>query len=311
MRRLQICHFLTLAFCLTALLRADDQPSTPLQTLHWMGHWKGEGLREQLVCEVLDDFSFENKETHKPFLVEGPDAFKETGGVFTGPYIEGFFYALWYNTAVAQKLGLSIREEGMTADDLLSYARQVNEYNRTADVPISMFVDFQNSGSFPRMAYNLHLSSTKSGDDRKNRQVLDTFEALGHLNPLLYSEKTNTWIDAENLLNNDKALFLIDPTWRYSMLQKNRPELLRKLRLAQMPGFGKQDFYAGGFISVWAVMKNSPNRDTAINRTLKPDVFMQQNEHPARKIFGCLYPLLHREITAENAMEVMRQKANP
>ena len=30
----------------------------PSQQLRWMGHWKGEGQREQLVREVRDEFSF-------------------------------------------------------------------------------------------------------------------------------------------------------------------------------------------------------------------------------------------------------------
>ncbi|MFA7257081.1 MAG: extracellular solute-binding protein [Kiritimatiellales bacterium] len=311
--------------------------NTPVQQLRWMGHWKGEGLREQLVREVLDDFRFENqdvsvefafaadilseksvyaeaafisdmirsgniqwdvvwldfsiyqkvasalndqdwgqkylvdfseipdfKETQKPFLVEGSDAFKETGGVFIGPYIEGFFYALWYNTAVAEKLGLTICEEEMTADNLLSYARRVNEYNRTADTPVSTFVDFQWSGSFCRMAYNLYLSSQQADDATKLRQVLNTFESLSRLSPLVYSSETNTWQDAAELLAEDKALFMIDPTWRYNLLQRDYPDLLTKLRLAQVPGYERQVFCVGGYMPVWAVMKASPNRDAAI-----------------------------------------------
>ena len=48
------------------------------------------------------------------------------------------------------------------------------------------------------------------------------------------------------------------------MLKQDDPDLLAKLRLAQVPGYGKQRFYAGGYTPVWAVMKNSPNRDEAI-----------------------------------------------
>lgn len=302
-----------------------------------MGHWKGEGLREQLVREVLDDFQFQNqdlditfefsadilpkkstrdqadfiantirsgevpwdviwldtsiyrevsvqlndpnwgqkylvdfstisgfKETQKPFLVEGPDAFEKTGGIFAGPYIEGFFYALWYNTVVAEKLGLSIHEEEMTATDLLSYAKKVNEYNQTAAVPVSTFVDFEQAGSIARMAYNLYLSAPQTNDTDKIRQVLGTFESLSHLNPFFDNTETNTWQDAADRLMSDEALFLIEPTWRYNMLQRDNPGLLAKLRLAQLPGYGEQSFFVGGYTPVWAVMKNSPNRDAAV-----------------------------------------------
>jgi len=337
MRQLQLCHILIITFIFAVFLQADDRTAAARQTLHWMGHWKGEGQREQLVREVLDDFTFANqdtdvqlvfasdilpeksvyaaaefvadmihsgnitwdvvwmdhsiyqtiaillndpdwgrkhlvdfseipdfKKTQKPFLTAGPDVYKQTAGIFIGPYIEGFFYALWYNTAVAEKLGLRICEEEMSADNLLHYAQRVNEYNQTAAVPVSTFADFRLSGSFPRLAYNFFLSSPETDDNGKNRQVLDTFEKLGRLHPLLYNTSTNTWTDAARLLAEDKALFLIDPTWRYSMLQQNMPQLLLKLRLAQMPGYQKQQNYAGGFIPVWAVMKHSPNRDTAV-----------------------------------------------
>ena len=326
----KVCSLLLL-LGLASGLQAEPKP------LRWMGHWKGEGLREQLVREVLEDFRFRNqdidltfafssdilpeksvpapadyiadmirsneilwdviwmdfsiyrevgvrlkdpdwgqkhlvdfstvpgfKETQKPFLVEEPDAFKETGGIFVGPYIEGFFYALWYNTAVAEKLNLSIREEEMTVDDLLSYARRIKEYNRTAAVPISTFVDFKRSGSFYRLAYNLYLSAPQIHDAEKIRQILDTFEGLSRLDPLLDRTETNRWQDAAEQLLKDRALFLIEPTWRYNILQKNHPDLLKKLRLAQMPGYTRPTFYVGGYTPVWAVMKNSPNQNAAL-----------------------------------------------
>ena len=62
----------------------------------------------------------------------------------------------------------------------------------------------------------------------------------------------------------DKALFMIEPTWRYSSLQSAFPELLKKILPAQLPGFEKQSFYTGGFITTWAVMKNSPMREYGI-----------------------------------------------
>jgi ABC-type glycerol-3-phosphate transport system substrate-binding protein len=326
--------------CLMCLMRFSPALSQeiPRQQLRWMGHWKNEGLREQLVREVFDDFAFQNQdihiqfafpddilptnsnataaelivqmiksgnitwdvvrldypiyrtvgsrlkdpdwgrkhlvdfsaipgfeESHKPFLVEGSDCHLHTSGVFTGPYIEGFFYAVWYNVKVAEKLGLTVREEEMSVADLLGYARSISEYNRSAETPLALFAPFKLSGSFERLAYNLYLSLPEKEDEAvKMKRILDLFETLGQLAPMPGTQKEASWQDAARLLNEDKALFLADPTWRYNMIQKNNPELLQKLRLAQMPGFGKQRYYAGGFMPVWAVMKNSPNRDSAI-----------------------------------------------
>lgn len=388
-----------------------------------MGHWKGEGFREKLLLDVLDDFTFENqnidvrfafaddilpaksqdaaaafiaamirsgeitwdviwldasiyrktavllkdpdwgrkylvdfaeipgfKETQKPFITGTPDYIKQTGGVLTGPYIEGFFYALWYNKAVADRLALNIREEDMTVDDLLSYARRVNEYNRTSAVPVSVFADFKLSGSFPRLAYNLFLSAETETADTAVKQVLETFGVLGKFNPLLYSRPNDTWQDAAGILMEDKALFLCEPTWRYNIIQRDTPQLLQKMRLAQLPGFKKQHFCAGGFMPVWAVIKTSPNRDAAVRlmqfwsrpevaekwvrytknptglagnlydpeyghdvfaeyqrklalgRELRPDIFtLQKDECEVMSVFKSLFPLLHNELTAEEA----------
>ncbi len=348
MSTLQICKILrrVIGFALIAGAASGSDPCGSIQTnpvtiLHWMGHWKGEGLREKLVRDVLDDFTFKNQniqvqfafaadmfpsktrdtsaifiadmirsgtitwdviwldisiyqtvaalledpdwgqkylvdfskvpgfaETQKPFITKDSNYCRQTGNILTGPYIEGFFYAMWYNTEVADTLGLKICEEEMTVDDLLDYARRVNEYNRTAVAPISVFADFKSSGSFPRLAYNMFLSAETETSPEKTdsaiKQVLETFETLGKRSPLLYSNPNDTWQDAATLLMENKALFVSEPTWRYNALQKDMPHLLQKMRLAQMPGFKKQQFYAGGFMPVWAVMKNSPAREAAI-----------------------------------------------
>ena len=392
-----------------------------------MGHWKGEGLREQLVREVLDDFSFLNqdveihfkfaadilpeknphaaaqyltemirsgeirwdvvwmdfsiyneiasllddllwgqkhlvnfsdipgfKATHKADVIERQDLFAKTGNVFTGPYIEGFYYAIWYNTRVANKLGLQIREEEMSTEDLLTYAQRVDKYNQTAKTPISLLINHEHSGSFQRLAHNLFLSTPPEEQSGPNpfalRRIMELFEDLGQLTPFQHDDASVTWQETAQLLMNDQALFLVDATWRYNMIQASSPELLNKLRLAQMPGFQKQKFCAGGFLPVWAVMKNSPNRDAAIrlmqfwsrpeiaekwvrytksptgltgnlydpqygddlfanyqrkliaNRTLQPDFFTEENSHhPVRTISNFIHPLLHGELTSEEA----------
>jgi len=218
----------------------------------------------------LVDFSAfpDVKAAHRPFLIEGPDAHKGTGGVFVGPYIEGFYTCLWYNTAVAEKVGLDIRDEEMSAHDLLSYLSRVKEYNRTAEVPVSGFVDFQRSEPFHRLAYNLylseHLAHPETPTEKILTRILRFFDEMQAYDTLIYDNPSYTWQDAAQLLMDDKALFLIEPTWRYSSLQSYVPEVLEKLRPAQLPGFEKQSFYTGGYISTWAVMKHSPMRDLGI-----------------------------------------------
>lgn len=47
---------LVILLCLYAGSALSEEPAR--RTLHWMGHWKGRGLREQLVLEVRDEFQF-------------------------------------------------------------------------------------------------------------------------------------------------------------------------------------------------------------------------------------------------------------
>lgn len=316
-------------------------PAQARQTLRWMGHWKGEGLREQLVREVQEDFSFLNqdidlqltfaadllpektqkagaefianmirsgeitqdvvwldttiyrevgsllqnpnwgkkylvdfftvpgvKEAHKPFLFKKRDCCFRTGDLLTGPYIEGFFYALFYNHTTAEKLGISVPEEEMTFNDLLSAAQQVQKYNRTADSPISFFTDFKASAAAQRLAYNLFLSLPQDPvaeePDAVLRKILEAFEQLG--NCISFSEETirKDRRAAAAELAAGRALFLVDATWFYNSFQSGFPDEIQALRPVQMPGFGRQEFYVGGFIPTWAVMKNSPAREAGI-----------------------------------------------
>ncbi len=306
-----------------------------------MGHWKGEGLREQLVREVLEDFSFLNQDiqiefafaadvlpekspaaaaeliarmvrtgtiewdvvwldatiyrrvakllddpgwgakhlvdffgnpaveqAHKPFLFQENTHCRNTGSILTGPYIEGFFYLMIYNPSLAQRLGLEIREEEMTAADLLGYARRLDEYNRTAAEPVDLLALFANSGSLQRLAYNLFLScppeELAGNAEPAIARVLQTFEQLGRCESVRGMDVTRDWEAASRMFMADRALFIADATWRCNMLTAAYPDISRKAAPAQMPGFGPQRYCIGGFIPTWAVMKNSPARAAGI-----------------------------------------------
>lgn len=237
----------------------------------------------QTVAEELNDPDWGKKHlvdfsefpdivaAQQPFLVEGPDCHKGTGGVFVGPYIEGLYTYLWYNQVVAEKLGLEIKEMGMSADDFLGYFNRIKEYNQTAEVPVSGFAALGWPSSFGRLAYNLYLSDHLTHPDTPDQEILTkiltVFEEISSCDPLLNNTRISTpeaFKHNARLLADNKALFTIGPTWSYASLQKSVPELMPKLRPAQLPGFEEQSFFTGGFISTWAVMKNSPNRDLGI-----------------------------------------------
>ena len=206
---------------------------------------------------------------HKRFLVKGPDAHQYTAGLFPGPYIEGFFYAAWYSTLAADQLGITVREEGMTPEDLLEYVKIVHAYNQTAEEPITAFLDFDGSGGKSRLFYNLLLSGQSADGDHSAAEpilarIRSLFEELGRYEPMKPGLITGRWPEAARTLLDGKALFYFDATWRYNAFEQIDSKGLESLRLAQIPEFGGHGHSIGGYISTWAVLKNAPGRDAGI-----------------------------------------------
>ena len=69
-------------------------------------------------------------ESQKDFIVNTPYYKEKMGGMFLGPYIEGIVFCLWYTRQAAEKVGIQVKERGMTVEEFLGYARQLAEYNR-------------------------------------------------------------------------------------------------------------------------------------------------------------------------------------
>jgi len=341
-------HQALLISSVLGLLAGFGQPAFPAEntsrtkTLRWMGHWKGEGPREQLVRDVLEEFSFLHQDldikfsfaadllpeksqaaaaqyiasmiqsgtlewdviwldqliyrqvagllndpdwgakhlvdfnnndkivrAHRSCVTDQPEnSLQTTGGLLTGPYIEGYVYALYYNREVAEALKIDIPEKEMRARTMLRIARRVKAHNQTAQEPVALISLVNGSGGLERMAYNLYLSTPP--EERENdglaaiRRVRRFFKELGKMEPLRGVEAGQTWPDAMQALMENRTLFIADATWRSSSLQAAYPDQLHKIGIAQMPGFGQQYHYIGGFLPAWAVLKNAPGREAGI-----------------------------------------------
>jgi ABC-type glycerol-3-phosphate transport system substrate-binding protein len=208
------------------------------------------------------------KEAHKAFLFEEKKHCLQPDDLLVGPYIEGFLFTIFYNRTTAEKLGISVPEKRMMFNDFLRISQQIQKYNQTATEPVSLFVNFKNSSSITRLAYNLLLSMSSA--DRADSEepilcrILEAFEQLGRSNPLPNNTVEKDRKAAAADLVNGRTFFLIDATWFYNTLQAAFPEQVNNICPIQMPGFEKQNFYIGGFLPVWAVMKNSPAREAGI-----------------------------------------------
>jgi hypothetical protein len=231
-------------------------------------HWTEKYLVD---FEQVDGF----RETQKSFIIDNPIYREQTGGVLLGPYVEGFYWALYYNAVVADRVGIYIPKEGMTFEDLLHCVRAVHEYNEAHGTDIAAF--YESGDWFTLYVLFQRLFDSQVNDfstaraevpaEEKKQALLKAFEAfeeLGKYAPLIASHETNEWSQTWGMVLEDKALFLVNGTWMYSAWGSQAEPRVKKMFPVELPVFNPVDFYLGSYKSTWAVMKNSPNKDLAI-----------------------------------------------
>jgi len=229
------------------------------------------GKKYLVNFEEVDGFN----QTQKSFIIDDPVYRKQTGGILVGPYIEGYYMAIFYNKNVAEKMGIEIKQYSMTFEDLLGYIKTVEEYNNKHNTNIAALYESANWITMKVMFQNLFKSELKNfskakeevGSDEKNKAFLKTFQAfeqLGKYNPLIDSYKDNIFYKTRHLVLNDECLFFVNGIWMYNHWMGIDEEKTKKMIPAELPVFRKVNHYSGSFIPTWAVMKNAPNREEAI-----------------------------------------------
>ncbi|HEX5391951.1 MAG TPA: hypothetical protein VFW68_01630 [Rhodocyclaceae bacterium] len=241
----------------------------------------------QFVAEELNDpfwgrkhlVNFEQVpgfvQSQKPFIIEDPAYRNQTGGILVGPYIEGYFYALYYNRDLAAKMGIQVKPFGMTFDDLLGYVKAAARYNQNAKDKIPIFFDAYDLPSMEALFQNLVKSwvadypATTAEQSRPQKLAamykgFQAFEELGKYRPLIPSYATNAWFLTRDVPLNDKALFYISGTWMYSRWRDIDVAKSAKMVPTELPVFKPVDYCLGGVIPTWAVMKDSPHREAAV-----------------------------------------------
>lgn len=239
-----------------------------------LGDW--EWGRKHLV-NFLDVPGF--PKTQKPFIVDNPIYRNQTGGILVGPYIEGYYMALWYNKAVALKIGTTIKARGMLFDDLLKSVKQLYQHNQRNGEYIAAFYESNNWTTTEHLFQNLVKSALLDFEDVKSEtgsrikdaallKTLAAFETLGHFNPLIDSHKNNSWFETRHLPLDGKVLYYINGTWMYSHWRGIDPEKLKNMMPVELPVFQPVDYALGGYVPTWGVMKKSPQRNAAIQLLL-------------------------------------------
>lgn len=260
--------------------------------IEWDVIWMDDHLYE-FVAEELHDPLWGRKHlvnfeevpgfaaTQKPFIIQDPVYRNQTGGILVGPYIEGYYYALFYNKAVAARVGVKIKPYGMRFEDLLGYVQAVEAYNRRhPEAAVATFYEAHDISTMEILFQNLVKSAVgdfarakaedgpTSADLAALRRGLAAFEQLGRHRPLIASHASNLWFETRHLALEDKVLFFVSGTWMYSRWRDIDPQATQKMVPVELPVFRPVDFCLGGFIPTWAVMKAAPRRAEAIRLLL-------------------------------------------
>jgi hypothetical protein len=209
------------------------------------------------------------------------------GGIIPGPFIEGQYWALWSNSVVAKKVGVNIKQYGMTGNDLVSYVKAVDAYNKKNPgdyiVPIHDATDWRTAFA---MAYQLYVSEL---NDKKEllttpitekkllawHKTLKLLEELSAYNPCDPNVGNVNWSDSRFDLLNEKCLFYSNGAWMYNIWEGENPLKTKNCIPNEFPTFNSVNLYPGAYQIMWAVLKNSPNRDKAVDFLLAmntPDI---------------------------------------
>ncbi|MDA3890577.1 MAG: extracellular solute-binding protein [Salinivirgaceae bacterium] len=207
-------------------------------------------------------------------------------GIIPGPFLEGQYYALWSNNKAAQKVGIEIKQVGMTIEDFVSYIKAVYEYNKNNPqdniVPLYEAADWQ---TFFTLAYHLYASEvnniellykTEISEEKLLAwyKVLQVFEELSKYNFAEGWEKLE-WIQCGKEMLKGNALFYINGSWMYNIWDKENSELTLDCYPNEFPVFNETNIFPGGYLVMWGVLKNSPNKEEAIKFLLamnKPEM---------------------------------------
>jgi ABC-type glycerol-3-phosphate transport system substrate-binding protein len=211
------------------------------------------------------------KERHIDQAFEVAQYRDDFGGIFAGPLIEGRYYGLWYNAETAKKLGIDIKNTGMTYRDFLGYCQRVNEYNQTASEKITFMSARKINDQIGDIFNSLVLSEVgplNNGLPDKQvaraaiRKALKAIEALSEFNAINASINT----DADFIHSLDGAvLFTVQPSSWYNQCETEDKVKALNLVPAELPVFeNSPQYYRGSFQSVWAVFKNSPHSKEAV-----------------------------------------------
>ncbi|MBN2261294.1 MAG: carbohydrate ABC transporter substrate-binding protein [Prolixibacteraceae bacterium] len=221
-----------------------------------------------------------------PELLSG-NAKQEWNGTIPGPLVEGQYWALWCNLDVAKKIGIEIKQFGMTFDDFAGYLKALHQYNQQNPndyiIPIYESYVWETATTLGIALYSSLLDSPeefltpKITTKRLNAwgKTLEALETIAQYQPLHPSWKETDWSSTHNMMLDGECLFYINGSWMYNIWKGLDNEKVLRCMPAELPSFKPHIVYPSAYQVTWGVPKNAPNRDEAVKFLLamnKPNI---------------------------------------
>lgn len=237
--------------------------------------------------KYLVDFSEidEFRKNSLPELVS--DSAKESWkGTIPGPSLEGFNWLIWYNRQLASEIGINVKQFGMTFDDLLSYVKAIDGYNKKNNkniIPIHVCSDWTTRNLITQFLFlsalnNTHVIYEDNYNDNKLNafeQSIKAIELLEQNNAFPKNFNNIKWDKSVDYPLRKKSFFYLNASWMYNIWQKIDSAEVNNMVPAELPVFKPTNLYFGGYFITWAVPKNAVHRDAAVKFLLfmtRPDI---------------------------------------
>ncbi len=197
------------------------------------------------------------------------------GGIIPGPFLEGQFWALWCNTQVTKKLGIEVKQKGMTFDDFVSYLAACYQYNQTHPDRITPFKEASDWTTAFTIAINLFISELQDTDilfsDKVSAQKLNAWyktlralETLSKYDIIDQNWRATPWSETRYTLLDEQCLFYSNGSWMYNIWVEKDNARVKNCVPNEYPGFKPLPIYPSGYPIMWGVLKKAPNKDEAI-----------------------------------------------
>jgi hypothetical protein len=200
----------------------------------------------------------------------------EWNGIIPGPWLEGQYWALWCNNNVARKVGIDVKQFGMTFEDFVNYLKAVYSYNKAhpSEYIAPVFESYVWKTTMA-IAVNLYGSLLDDRNEFLSKQItekrllawektLEAMELISKFEPLKRDWEKTEWSNTTGSLLNEECLFYVNGSWMYNIWMGIDKQKTLNCMPAEFPSFKPMKFYPGAYQITWGVLKNSPNRDEAV-----------------------------------------------